>query len=341
MAADDLATVRAVSTLREDLGAVVRAHSGRLVDFTGDNFLAEFASALGAVRCAIALQHALEARNRALPPGRALLFRIGVHLGDVLVEGERIYGEPVNAAERIQSLALSGGICLSSAVVEQVRHHLSEPLEDLGPRWLKNLPEPVHVFRLRPGTETEAAQRQALAGSGRAERRLSALLVCDGAGYAKMTATDEDAAFEALVDVQDTLAPLVRQHGGRVIDVVGDGLSAEFATATAALRCALAIQTAVERANAAGVAERRLALRIGVHLDEVIVRGERLYGHGVNLTHRLARLAPGGEIYLTGRVLEHVAGKLELAFEERGEHLLAESNRPVRVLQVLRQSGSA
>lgn len=241
----------------------------------------------------------------------------------------------MNAAERIQSLALSGGICISSAVFDQVRHHLAEPLEDLGARWLKNLPEPVHVFRLRPGTQTEAEQREALSGSDRAERRLAALLVCDGAEYTKMSARDESAAFETLVSFQDSLAPLVRECRGRVVDIIGDGLFAEFATATAAVRCALAIQAAAAQANRGVAPERRLALRVGVHMDEVIVRGERLYGNGVNLAHRLARAAPGGEIYLTSPVHERIEGKLELAVEDRGEQILAASKRPVRVLRVL------
>ena len=96
MADDELATVRAIGACREQIAGQVARHRGRVVDAPGDNLLAEFPSALAAVRCAVDVQGALEQRNQTLPEPRRMPFRIGVHLGDVLVEGERIYGDGVN-----------------------------------------------------------------------------------------------------------------------------------------------------------------------------------------------------------------------------------------------------
>jgi TolB-like protein/class 3 adenylate cyclase len=149
MAEDEEATVRTLTDYREEIAMLVRQHRGRLADFTGDNFLAEFPSALGAVRCAVEIQGVVRSRNATLPRQRRMEFRIGVHLGDVAVEGERIYGDGVNISARLQGLAEAGGICISGEVHGQVRHKLDLEYEDLGERQVKNLPDPVHVFRVK------------------------------------------------------------------------------------------------------------------------------------------------------------------------------------------------
>ena len=122
-----------------------------MVDEVGDNLLAEFPSVIDAVGCGVEAQEALAKRNDELPEERRMLFRVGVHLGDVLVEGQRIYGDGVNIAARIQSLALPGGICISSIVHEQVRARFADRCEDMGDQSLKNIAHPVRVFRIRGG----------------------------------------------------------------------------------------------------------------------------------------------------------------------------------------------
>jgi class 3 adenylate cyclase len=112
MAEDEEATVRTIRAYREQVETLVREHRGRLADFSGDNFLAEFPAALDAVACAIDIQRVLRARNEGLPDDRKMQFRIGAHLGDVRVEGERIYGDGVNIAARLEGLAEPGGICI-------------------------------------------------------------------------------------------------------------------------------------------------------------------------------------------------------------------------------------
>jgi adenylate cyclase len=156
MAEDEAGTIRTLATYREEVGVLVRHHRGRVADFTGDNFLTEFPTALDAVECAAEVQRVLRARNAGLPEGRRMEFRMGVHLGDVAVEDDRLYGDGVNIAARLEGLAEAGGICVSAEVYGQVQRRLELDFDDLGEQSLKNIPDPVHVYRMRlePGAES-------------------------------------------------------------------------------------------------------------------------------------------------------------------------------------------
>jgi adenylate cyclase len=165
MAEDDAATVRTLTAYRDEIRLLAQQHRGRVVDAEGDNLLAEFPSATDAVTCAEEIQRVLQARNSALATDRRMEFRIGVHLGDVLVEGARIYGDGVNIAARLEGLAEPGGICISGEVHSQVHHRLSFAYEDLGEQEVKNIPDPVRVFRV----QTEAV---AVASAARTQTRL-------------------------------------------------------------------------------------------------------------------------------------------------------------------------
>ena len=167
MAEDEVATLQGLTTTRELMTDLVRRHHGRVVDSPGDNLLAEFPSALDATRCAVEVQRALRPRNADLPPNRRMELRIGVHLGDVMVEGERIYGDGVNIAARLERLAAPGGICISRTVHEQVSKKLDVGYEDMGDQQVKNIPAPVRVLRVMlepqataPVPETEAESRR-------------------------------------------------------------------------------------------------------------------------------------------------------------------------------------
>lgn len=124
MGDDEEATIRTLTAHREVMFDLIRQHRGRVVDSPGDNMLAEFASVVDAVRSAVEIQKALEALNAEFPDHRKMAFRIGINLGDVVVEGDRIYGEGVNIAARLESLAEGGGICISATVHEQVESKL-------------------------------------------------------------------------------------------------------------------------------------------------------------------------------------------------------------------------
>jgi adenylate cyclase len=148
MGEDEEATVRTITAYREVIGSVVQKNRGRVVDSPGDNILAEFASVIDAVRCAVEIQEELKARNAELPKERKMEFRIGVNLGDVIHEDERIYGDGVNVAARVESLAQAGGICVSGTVFDQIESKLPLGYEYLGERSVKNISKPVRVYKV-------------------------------------------------------------------------------------------------------------------------------------------------------------------------------------------------
>ena len=145
---DEEATIRTLTTYRKAITNLIQQYRGRLVDATGDNFLSEFTSVVDAVNCAVEIQRELAERNAELPENRKMQFRIGVNLGDVVEEGDRIYGDGVNIAARLESLAEPGGICISGFVYHQVKNRLKLEYEYLGEQSVKNIKEPVPVYRV-------------------------------------------------------------------------------------------------------------------------------------------------------------------------------------------------
>src|SRR5215472_12134944 len=148
MGEDEEATLRILSTYRKIIDQLIEDHRGRFVNSAGDSVLAEFSSVVEAVNCAVEVQTALKAENAGLAPERRMEFRIGVNLGDVMVEGEQIYGDGVNVAARLEGLAEPGCIYISSTVHDQVSTKLALGYEDLGEQTVKNIAKPVRVFRL-------------------------------------------------------------------------------------------------------------------------------------------------------------------------------------------------
>src|SRR5215470_9458846 len=149
MADDEIGTVLTLTGHRAVMRETVGRLRGRVVDSPGDNLLAEFGNAGDAVEAAVEIQHALRARNDQLPDGRRLEFRIGVNLGEVLVQADRIYGDAVNVASRLESLADADGICISGIVHDQIVGKLSLGWEPLGEQRVKNIPRPVRAYRVR------------------------------------------------------------------------------------------------------------------------------------------------------------------------------------------------
>ena len=147
MGADEEGTLARLKALRAGLiDPAIASHNGRIVKTTGDGLLIEFASVVDAMRCAIAWQAAMA--ERAQPAETRIEFRIGVNLGDVIIDGDDIFGDGVNIAARLEAMADPGGICISHAVLTQTRGKLDFPVEDLGDQALKNIAQPVHVFRV-------------------------------------------------------------------------------------------------------------------------------------------------------------------------------------------------
>jgi adenylate cyclase len=155
MEEDELATMETLTSHKEIMRKMIRQYRGRVVDSTGDNLLAEFASVVDAVQCAVEVQQVLSAKNETLPENRRMYFRIGINLGDVVEEGERIYGDGVNVAARVESLAEGGGISISGTAYDQLGKKLPLGYEYLGEQSVKNIEKPVRVYRIL--TEAEAA----------------------------------------------------------------------------------------------------------------------------------------------------------------------------------------
>ena len=148
MANDEAYTIKRLEAYRDSMSDLIGSHSGRVVDAVGDNLLAEFSSAVDAVKCAVEIQKDLQQKNTDLPIDKRLEFRIGVNIGDVIQEGDRIYGNGVNVAARIEALAESGGICISRNAYSHVRDKLEFGYEYLGEHSVKNIKRPVRVYKV-------------------------------------------------------------------------------------------------------------------------------------------------------------------------------------------------
>ena len=173
MGDDEEATIRTITEYRKIITEQVKQNDGRVVDSPGDNVFAEFASVVDALKCAVQTQSKITERNDNLPENREMKFRIGVNLGDIAEDGDRIYGDGVNVAARIESLAEPGGICISRTAYDQVKNKLELGYEYLGEHSVKNITEPVRVYKIL--TEPEAVGK--VIGEKRKTRRGIALAI--------------------------------------------------------------------------------------------------------------------------------------------------------------------
>jgi adenylate cyclase len=153
MGEDEEETVRTITAYRKVMTTVIEKHRGRVVDSPGDNILAEFASVVDAVQSAVEMQDVFRAKNAELPENRRMHFRIGINLGDVIQEGERIYGDGVNVAARVETLSEGGGICISGSAYEQIENKLALGYEYIGEHTVKNIVKPIRVYRVPIGPE--------------------------------------------------------------------------------------------------------------------------------------------------------------------------------------------
>src|SRR5215470_1832964 len=149
MGLDEVGTARTLREHRKVTDALVEKHGGRLVKSTGDGVLLEFPSVVDAVECAVAMQAVMTERNQGVPDDRRMLFRIGINLGDILIENDDILGDGVNVAARLEGIAEPGGICVSSSAYEHVRGKVSVDFTDLGEQILKNIARPIRAFAVR------------------------------------------------------------------------------------------------------------------------------------------------------------------------------------------------
>ena len=163
MGADEAGTLARLKEYRRELiDPKNKQYRGRVVKTTGDGILIEFPSVVDAISCSIEVQQGMRERNADIPPEKRIEFRIGINLGDVIVEGRDLYGDGVNIAARLEGLAEPGGICISQTVLNHTRGKIAFDVEDLGEQQLKNIPRPVRVYRV-PCSGTPAKERPALA----------------------------------------------------------------------------------------------------------------------------------------------------------------------------------
>jgi adenylate cyclase len=149
MGADEEGTLERLKALRREItDPKIAEHNGRIVKTTGDGLLIEFASVVDAVRCAVEAQRAVLDRNAEIPEDKRLVFRIGINLGDVIIDGDDIYGDGVNVAARLEALAEPGGICISRVVRDQIRDKLPYPFADMGEQRVKNIARPVRCYAM-------------------------------------------------------------------------------------------------------------------------------------------------------------------------------------------------
>src|SRR5438034_2082950 len=146
MGLDEVGTARTLREHRKVTDAIVAKHGGRIVKTTGDGVLLEFPSVVDAVECAVAVQAVMAERNQGVPEDRRMLLRIGINLGDILIEGDDILGDGVNVAARLEGIAQPGGICISSSAYDQVRGKIAVEFADLGEQNLKNIARPVRAY---------------------------------------------------------------------------------------------------------------------------------------------------------------------------------------------------
>ncbi len=171
----------------------------------------------------------------------------------------------------------------------------------------------------------------------RVERKLAAILAADIAGYSRLMGVDEEGTLARLKAIRRELGdPKIAEHRGRVVKTTGDGMLVEFSSVVDAVRCAVALQREMAIRNADVPSDRRIDFRIGVNVGDVISDGDDIYGDGVNIAARLEALAEPGGVCISGRVYEDVSGKVETSFEDAGDRMLKNIQRPVRVYRMRR-----
>jgi adenylate cyclase len=149
MGRDEVGTLRTLTAYRVIVDRLIAAHRGRIFNTAGDSLVADFASAVDAVQCAVEVQDAIAKENADRPAGEQMRFRIGLHVGDIIVQGDNLFGDAVNVAARLEALAEPGGICVSGTVRDQIGTKLPLSLTDLGEQRVKNITQPIRAYRIR------------------------------------------------------------------------------------------------------------------------------------------------------------------------------------------------
>ncbi len=290
MGDDEVATIRTLTAYREVMGALIRQHRGRVVDAPGDNLLAEFASVVDAVQCAAEIQQGLKLRNADLPLDRRMEFRIGINLGDVIVEGERIYGDGVNIAARLESLAEAGGICISGMVYDQVETKLALPYEYLGAQVVKNITKPVPVYRVRIEPEaTASAVSQPVLRQAQHER-------LENRAPITLSLSKGDRAFESLDNPSIAVLPFANMSSDPEQEYFSDGITEDLITDLSKLSGLFVIsRNSVNLYKGKAVKPEQVSQELGVRY--VLEGSIRKAGNRVRITAQLVDATTGYHVW--------------------------------------------
>jgi adenylate cyclase len=156
MGRDEVGTLQTLTAYRVIVDRLIAAHRGRIFNTAGDSLVADFGSAVDAVQCAVTVQEAITKENSSRPADEQMRFRVGIHVGDIIVQGDNLFGDGVNIAARLEALAEPGGICVSGTVRDQIGTKLPLAFTDLGEQQVKNIAQPIKVYRIRGETSPTA-----------------------------------------------------------------------------------------------------------------------------------------------------------------------------------------
>ena len=268
---DEVSTVRTLQAYQKIISDLTEQHNGRIVDSPGDNVMAEFASVVDAVQCAVEIQQELHNKNAELHDNRKMEFRIGINLGDVIEENNRIYGDGVNIAARVESLADAGGISISGRVYEQVENKLDLEYEFLGEKTVKNIRKPIRVYKIPIKIESEKETEESIIDS-----------------IVDMSVPADKPSIAVL--------PFVNMSGDPEQEYFSDGITEEIITALSKVPDLLVIarnSTFVYKGKAINI--KQVGKELGVKY--VLEGSVRKSGNRIRLTAQLIDAATGNHLW--------------------------------------------
>src|SRR5210317_1362933 len=271
MTEDEIATIRTLSAYRDKISTHVHENRGRVVDFVGDNMLAEFSSVLDAVDCAVKIQETLEQSNAKVDEHRQMHFRIGIDLGEVLIDKDVIYGDGVNIASRLEGLAEPGGICISEFVYSQVHSKLNIGFVDVGTKKLKNFSTPVKVYKV-------------------IEQKTKAPTLLTGA------VPDQEISLPLPNKPSLAVLPFVNLSADSKQDYFSDGLTMDIMTALVSIPGLFLIsEISMFSYKSQAPSIRELGVQLGV--SHVLDGGVRKEGDRIRITARLLETTTGRQVW--------------------------------------------
>src|SRR3954454_5747681 len=221
------------------------------------------------------------------------------------------------------------GVVVGDESITQCVHDVRKALDDEAQQLLKTVPKRGYLLA------AEVTAAEAMAPTPRVERRLAAILAADVVGYSRLMEKDEAGTFARLKQLREELIePILQRHGGRFVDLKGDGPIVEFQSVTAAVEAAVAVQRAMLDRDPELPEDRRIRYRIGINLGDVIVDGQTIYGDGINVAARIESLCEPGGVWLSRSVYNQVKGKLDLGFAPSGLHQVKNISEAVETFRV-------